>query len=98
MSATTYTPAGMSCQLTGQSTNLTPAAHIGGVVAITAALVGTLVLTSSSGQVLANIPAASVGVFPVATSGGANGTTAALSSAADAGKCYVALLGVNSTL
>jgi hypothetical protein len=98
MTASTYTPSGMSCLLTGTSTNLMAGAHIGGIVAVTAALVGSLVLTSSSGAVLANIPPAVVGVFPVLSSGGADGTSATFSSASDAGKCYVALLLPNSTL
>jgi len=98
MSASTYTPSGMSCLLTGISTNLMAGAHIGGVIAVQSALVGSLTLVSSSGATLATIPATSVGVFPVLSSNGANGTSATFSSAADAGKCYVALLLPNSTL
>jgi hypothetical protein len=66
--------------------------HAGGVVAITSALAGSLVLTTSAGAVT-TIPATSVGVFPVASSGGAPLTSWALSNAAaDVGKCTVALI------
>ncbi len=65
--------------------------HAGGIVAITAALVGSLTLTNSAGGVT-TIPAGSVGVFAVPPSGGATVTSWVLSSIADLAKVTVALI------
>jgi hypothetical protein len=78
-------------------TGTLPFAHSGGVVVITSALAGTLTLSDSAGHVT-TIPATSVGVFAVASSGGASITSWSLSNAADLGKATVALVIPNSYL
>jgi len=67
-------------------------AHVGGIAVLTAASVGSLVISNSSGGTT-TIPAASpAGSYPIASSGGAGLTTAVLSSASDLGHVYISLV------
>ena len=74
-----------------------PAPHTGGFIVLSAALVGALSLTTSSGAITV-VPAGTSGTWPVPASGGAPNTGWLYANPADIGKALLMVATPNAFL